>query len=300
VIQADATRVRLTPLNPFFASRSDYAVRRGSLSFDARVELDQVGGYEADVGVRRHDLRLDSKPGEFEHDFGVSLELGMALMRDLRGDIVLSVPIAGDAEGTRVSVFAVVRRALHRAILNALTSPLKIVGAVVRRDGEMARVAPSPIVFETGTLQPTAAGIDQLRDLANVLAAKPQLVAVLRPVRREEGEALAAIEATGDGAGTEDSAAGDEDEDDGGFLTRWFGDDEEDHEPATPDVAAPAPGAPGDVAVAESIARERMQIVAQRLRDEFGVPSERVMTQPDPVSARSGPPRVDVELAPRQ
>ena len=156
-------------------------MKRCSLSVDARVDLDQVGGYEADVGVRLHDLRLDSKPCEFEHDFGVSLEFGMALMRDLRGDIVLSVPVAGDANGTRFSVFTDVRRALQRGIL----------GAVVRRGGEVARFEPSPIVFETGTLRPTAAGVAELRDLANLLAAEPQLVAVLRPVRVEEADAAA-------------------------------------------------------------------------------------------------------------
>ena len=64
-------------------------------------------------------------------------------------------------------------------------------------------------------------------------------------------------------------------------------------------MAAPAPGASGNAVVAESIARERMEIVAQRPPDEFSAPPERVETQPDPVNAGTGPPRVDVELASR-
>ena len=312
VIEAEATRIRLTPLNPYLESRSDYAVQRGSLTLDAELDLDEAGGYEADLDLRLHDLRLHTKPGEFKHDFGVSLELGMALLRDLRGDIVLSVPIAGDAKGTRVGVFSVVRRALHRAILNAMTTPLKILGAVVRRGGEVARFEPAPIPFETGTLEPTAAGTDRLRDLADVLASKPQLVAVLRPVRVE-------IRRRGRDAGRwrprrrsrrgrrvprrrpsirrrrrifPDALVRRR-------QRRRRGQRSQSRTRRRRGGSGPKPAAGDAAAAPDSIARQRMRIVAKQLEEDFGVPSERVRTQPDPVVAGTGPPRVDVELAPR-
>jgi len=130
--------------------------------------------------VTLHKLSLRSGAGEslFQQQFGLPLELALALMRDIHGDIGLDVPVQTDAQGTKVDVLAVIGGALRRAIVNALASPLKLIGAVFGGDNNKV-VAPAPIGFRPGRVELDPAGGQQIDQLGDFLASRPGVAVTL-------------------------------------------------------------------------------------------------------------------------
>jgi hypothetical protein len=69
-------------------------------------------------------------------------------------------------------------QALRRALVNAIASPLKLVGAAFGGGGEGA--APAPITFEMGRAEPTEGGAKTLDALAGLLASRPGIGITLK------------------------------------------------------------------------------------------------------------------------
>jgi hypothetical protein len=98
----------------------------------------------------------------------------------LEGNIILDLPISGDAKGMRTGLGTLVGNALARAILNAVTSPLKLVGVVANLGQKPESLTPSPIVFDAGR-DALAPGEDKkLEQLGGLLAAAPGLALHIR------------------------------------------------------------------------------------------------------------------------
>lgn len=253
-----ATRIALPPLNPYVTASSSYAVSSGAASLRAGVQLAE-DALDADLDLTLHDLGLQDQGGTFRKDFGVSLPLGLALLRDVGGDIHLSLPIRRDHMGVDVDLLGTFGNALHGAILNALLSPLKVAGAVVTAGGAVETVAPQPLVYRPGAVAPTGEGAAQVERLAGLLASKPRLGIALRPVWTPADRR--ALDAPGDPTGEEPGAGG---------------------APATP----------------EALARARVQALRRALVEDYGVGEARVVTVADPAAAEEGDPRIEIELVP--
>jgi hypothetical protein len=79
-----------------------------------------------------------------------------------------------DQEGkAQVDVMAVVRSALRQALAGAITSPLKMLGAVAGGSG--APIAPQPIAFRLGRAEPTGPGAESATRLAAFLVSRPAM-----------------------------------------------------------------------------------------------------------------------------
>ncbi len=178
-LDVNGREIALRPFNPYATAFSAYSVRRGRLTLAAKAVFGP-GGYDAHTALTLHDFDLASRAGDplFEGQFGIPLSVALALLRDVHGNIALDVPVEADAAGTRVGVLAVIGQALRRALLNALASPLKLVGAVFG-GGEGKAAAPAPILFRPGRAELAAAGDAQVRDLAGVLASRPGVAVTL-------------------------------------------------------------------------------------------------------------------------
>jgi len=170
----------LEPLGPYASRYAGYRIQRGAFSLDTRLRGGE-GRYAARNDVVLHDLRLAAEdPGAFQSTFGISLDLGLALLRDRQGNIDLAFPVSFDEGALDWSLLGLVRQAFQKAVLNALTSPLRALGAVIGADGRIEDWRPRPVAFAPGTLDPTPAGREEIRDLAATLAARPELGVVLR------------------------------------------------------------------------------------------------------------------------
>src|SRR5262249_23324139 len=81
------------------------------------------------------------------------------------------IPVEADQQGMKVGVGAIVAGALRSALLGALTSPLKLVGAVVQ-GGKVQTMAPPQIVFRPGRAEPAAESEEQINRLASFVAGR--------------------------------------------------------------------------------------------------------------------------------
>jgi hypothetical protein len=177
---AKLAELPLSPFNPYAAS-TGYGVAGGTAQLESTITLGK-GTYDTKSRIVLHGLDVRGGEGDafFTSKFGMPLSLALSLLTDLQGNIVLDLPIAGDATGMRTGLGTLIGNALARAILNAVTSPLKLIGAVASIGDKPASLTPQPIAFLVGRAD-LAAGEDQkLAPLASLLAKAPGLRLHLR------------------------------------------------------------------------------------------------------------------------
>ncbi|MBM4244906.1 MAG: DUF748 domain-containing protein, partial [Deltaproteobacteria bacterium] len=176
-VAADARALSLPQLNPYVAGASGYSITSGTFTLDSKVKLDPKG-YRADSALTFDDLDVAGAQGDtlFADKFGVPLSLALALLRDVSGRIALDVPISGDPTGgARPDLAPIVAQALSRALVNALASPLKLLGALSLDGGKVEAFRPEPIGFVTGQAKIADDAWWRIEQLASVLAASPAL-----------------------------------------------------------------------------------------------------------------------------
>jgi hypothetical protein len=186
-LDAKLVKLPLAPFNPYVTPRG-YSLAGGTLSFDSRAKLGR-DAYDTSTRLVISQLEVGGEEGEslFQKNFGIPLTVALGLLKDLRGDVTLSVPVAGDRTGTRTRLRTLVAQALRKALMGALASPLKLLGAVVG-DGKVEAMAPEPIAFLPGRAEPAEAGEDRIEQLAGLLSASPGLALTLRGSTGEDDE----------------------------------------------------------------------------------------------------------------
>ena len=106
--------------------------------------------------------------------------MALALMRDQNGDIALNVPVAVSPEKTNVDFGSIILSALGTALKGAITSPLKLLGAVTGSGkGKIKSIAPAPIGFVAGRADLTVEGVQGAKRLAEFLQSRPALAVEL-------------------------------------------------------------------------------------------------------------------------
>ncbi len=304
-IVIDGKELALTPYNPYATTYSSYSLGSGALSVRTTVTFGG-GRYDTKTALTLHQLAVRGAEGDalFKQQFGIPLTMAIALMSDLNGDIKLDVPVLVDEKGATVGVGTVVAGALRSALLGAITSPLKLLGAGL--GGGSAVLEPSPIPMRPGRAEPTPDGEKQLAALGEFLAGRPgvavELTGVATPadVRAQREQALRAeleersglLNALRDlparGAKRRILAAlaeraeggpGTLDADDTAVLDEW--------------LAARPPAAPD---AQQALAAERAQRVAAVLREQRGIPANRVTIAKDVGAAGGEAPAPVVRL----
>jgi hypothetical protein len=299
----DLRNLALSPFSPYAARAAGYQLG-GDASLETRVRI-RSGRYRVDNHIVLHRLDVSSQePGDFERRFGVPLDLALALLRDPSGNISLSVPLAVDEKGAHAGVGTVVAGALRQALVGALASPLKLVGAAFSAAGSLAGPSLPPITCDAGSATPAPGQDDAIAGWAKLLAGRPALGLRLHgrtgPADRPRLAEQMLIERVQGGKGLPDLAGGP------GFLTRRR---------ITGALAARGRGEAGVLDAedqawldryvqAEDVSSERMVALARKraedVRDAIGaqpgVDAARI-TVSDP--APDGAPGVVVELAAR-
>jgi len=179
-LDASGERIPLTQFNPYVTA-SGYSIARGAASFGskARWETDR---YDSETTLRLAALDLAGAEGDslFAQHFGVPLTLALGLMRDVHGVIALTIPVSGGRTGgAQVDVGAVIAEALRHAIVNALASPLRLIGAVVAGDDKVD-ATPEPIACAPGRAEVDAGARTRVEQLGTVLGSAPALRLELR------------------------------------------------------------------------------------------------------------------------
>lgn len=295
-------RLALAPFNPYAQSAAGYRLG-GTASVKTSFRM-RGQRYDAKNSITLHKLDVSSQdPGDFERRFGIPLDVALALLRDPGGNISLSVPVAVDEKGTSTGVGSIVAGALRQALVGALTSPLKLLGAVGSGvGGLLGGGGVEPVASAPGAAEPEEGQAERYEGVVRLLAERPQLALRLRGrtgdadrplvaerILAEQLEAGEGLPELADGPGflarrriagaIQARARGEEgklDPEDEAQLERYV-------------AAVPVP----DERLA-ALARARAEAVREVSIAEFGVPPERLEIG-DP--APSGAPGVVLELA---
>ncbi len=305
-MEVNSKDIPLKPFNPYAVSLSPYSIRRGRLSLATKATFGQ-GKYASESALTLHDFDLGSRAGDslFKEQFGIPLTMALALLRDLQGDIKFDIPIEGDEQGMRIGYFTIIAGALRRALLGALASPLKLVGAIF--SGDKVQAAPAPISFRTGRDVLTDEGSAQVASLAKFLADRPAMGVALQtaPTTADarwlyENDLLQELGAPQGVFGTlrNFTQRGERDRILGALAARAedkSGDLEPDDQKTLEDWLAERP-APTPERV-RKLAAARLGLVERTLREKHGVAAARIVRRdvpPEPVDA--SPATVEIEL----
>jgi hypothetical protein len=134
-----------------------------------------------DLVLRQFALSLRN-PANFTREFGMPIDLAIALMSDPSGDIRLKIPVRINEKGTIVAAHTVVASALKAALLGAVSAPLKLLGGTFGKPsgqgGGALTIAPIKSPAGTADLAPDAP--TRMAGLAKLLVERPTMGLVLR------------------------------------------------------------------------------------------------------------------------
>jgi hypothetical protein len=288
----------LAPFDAYAAAASGLQIRQGRLSLDSKITLGPKH-----VGARSrlalHQLAIDEREsGWFQRAFGVPLDVALALLRDLEGDITLPVDVEQDAGGTRVGIAAAVTAALRQALVGALASPLKLLGSVSGQAGSPLGSGLEPIPMEPGAEALSPAAHERVAALAQLLGSRPGLRVQLVGRADAQDDPLLARREVMARARADQPLPG---EDELGFferrrVRRALAEADPAQPELEPEIAQALERLAGGVQVTEAARQElalaRAQAVAQALAQEHGAAAEAVAA----IETEVGAPSVEVEL----
>jgi hypothetical protein len=181
-LTSDVDGLDLTQFNPYMKA-SGYGLHEGRLSLETKADLAERG-YDIANHIDLDDLQLGGAGTDafFQESVGLPTSVAIGLLKDQKGRISLDIPLGGDRErGVEVKIGPIVAQALTKAIIGALASPLKLIGAVTQSaDGRIESVAPSPVVFRPGSVEVSGKTEEQLVALGKGLGLASALGVALK------------------------------------------------------------------------------------------------------------------------
>jgi hypothetical protein len=180
-IQSRIDGLPLAQFNPYVKSAAGYSISRGAATFGSTVKWGEKK-YQSDNRLTLQSFTLAGAEGDslFAQNFGIPLTLALGLLTDVSGKISLGVPVSGDRErGASIKLGSIVGEALARAIVNAVASPLKLIGAVTMSGDKVGSIAPDPVGFIPGLPEIADDEWWRVEQLANFLPTLPTLTLTL-------------------------------------------------------------------------------------------------------------------------
>ena len=173
--------VLLDSLNAYIAPVLGYRVVAGRLSTVATAtSAPSLLQSTAEVVLQGLDVTQIGNDVIYQQS-GVPLPIALGLISSPGGQIDLTLPLSVDTQSGKVSVGSVVGQAVKKAIVTALTSPLRILGSLFGDKGAPHAFAIDPIPFAAGRAELDPAGAQRVGEIAQILAAQPGLLLILQP-----------------------------------------------------------------------------------------------------------------------
>lgn len=168
-----ATRFRnveLTTLTPYSGKFAGYRIRKGRMNLDLEYRIQQ-GQLNAQNKLLLEGLQLGEKV-DSPDAVDLPVRLAVALLKDTKGNIDLSLPVSGDLNDPQFSVMPIVWQTLRNLLLRATQAPFKfIAGLVSGNDQDISQVS-----FAAGSAELDGAAQSALDTLAQALQERPALI----------------------------------------------------------------------------------------------------------------------------
>ncbi|OHE78746.1 MAG: hypothetical protein A3G75_00625 [Verrucomicrobia bacterium RIFCSPLOWO2_12_FULL_64_8] len=168
-LKFDIKNVDLLPLSPYSGRYAGYELARGKLVVDSKLLLD---GKKIDAtSVFTLDRFTFGAPVESPDATHLPVRLGVALLKDIDGKIVIDVPVSGELDDPSLHLGRVVLRVVVNLLTKAATSPFALLGSMFGGGGE--ELAFQEFAPGSGGLQQTE--ITKLATLVKALTNRPGL-----------------------------------------------------------------------------------------------------------------------------
>ncbi len=163
-----------------YARDAGVTLDAGRFSLQTKLKMQgDVIAMENDMVLNKFSLSL-LHPDWFLREFGLPINLALALLRDAGGDIRLQVPVHMDEKGTSISMGAVMASALRASLLGAISTPLKLVGLSIGGKGGADKATGAVIKSLPGGAEMAPGGASRFDGLIKLLAERPELGLSLR------------------------------------------------------------------------------------------------------------------------
>lgn len=160
----------LVALSPYSAKFIAYPVTRGQLDWDMQVSTES-NSLAMGNAIKARKLELGEKV-ESPDAADVPVKLGLALLRDMSGDISINLPVRGDLADPKFSIGGIVLQAFLGLIVKAIASPFSLLASLLPDGGDRDM---SKIPFPPGLAVPAPETLGSLQGLADILAQRPGL-----------------------------------------------------------------------------------------------------------------------------
>lgn len=167
-IDIHLTSVDLSPFTPYVEKYLGYELTKGQLAMDLTylVEDNKLRGQNNAVLTQLTLGDAVSSPSATQ----LPIKLAIALLKDRNGNIDIDLPVKGDLNDPEFSIGGIVVKMLGNLILDIVTSPFKMLGAMFGEGEEL-----SHIDFEPGRGELSADNKAKLDNLAKALYERPGL-----------------------------------------------------------------------------------------------------------------------------
>lgn len=168
-LQLVSKGIDLTPLGPYAGKYLGYGIQKGKLDLDLGYTVTQRQ-LDARNVVRLDQFTLGDKSNSPDAT-GLPVKLGLAVLRDRDGVILLDVPVSGNVDDPDFRVGRVVWRALRNVFIKAATAPFALLASVFGGGKESLDL----VEFAPGSAELDEAALGKLRILAKALYERPAL-----------------------------------------------------------------------------------------------------------------------------
>mgnify|MGYP005990880771 CR=1 FL=1 len=163
-----AERLALTPYSAYASRYAGYALADGLLWADLKYHID-TGALSAENTLRINDFTWGEASGSKEAT-GLPVRLGTALLKDVKGEIHLDVPLSGNLSDPEFRVWPIVWQTLGNLITRAAAAPFKLLGGLADGGDDLSQIH---FAANSATLSESAKA--QVTTLAASLKDKPEL-----------------------------------------------------------------------------------------------------------------------------
>jgi hypothetical protein len=146
-----------------------------------RIEGDRLEATN-EIVIGRLELSPAGEGDEVKRRLGLPLGLLVALMKDARGEIRISVPVSGRLGAPEFSFAEAIWTAVRNAVVNILAAPFRLIGKLFTSGDRIEAVGIDPLRFEPGSAAVGPATAQHLQRVGEFLQTSPYVRLALTPV----------------------------------------------------------------------------------------------------------------------
>jgi hypothetical protein len=168
-LKVDFKNVDLQPLSPYSGKYAGFELARGKLTVDVKLSVDGKKIDSANV-VTLNQFTFGAATNSPDAT-GLPVRLGVALLKDMDGNIVIDLPVQGSTDDPNFRIGRVVMRVIVNLLTKAAVSPFALLGSMFGGGGD--ELGFQEFVVGTAVLQPTE--ITKLETMVKALTNRPGL-----------------------------------------------------------------------------------------------------------------------------